>query len=186
MHCNGQDSPTVWCCIKCINWERCSLDSFPNRIPFWRTGTVLKGLSFSIQNGESVAIVGVTGAGKTTLINLLNRFYTIQKGAIKINGININDIPLQTLRQQFAVVLQDPEIFSGTLAENITFHHPAITKDKLQAACNYVHLNPFPLSSWILVDIKMLSNEKFSSYLGLPPYKFFLAHCRSQYSFWCQ
>ena len=103
---------------------------------------ILKGFSFTIKKGESVALVGLTGAGKTTLLNLLNRFYDIQKGSIRINGKDIREYPLQALRQQFGIVLQDPEIFSGSVASNISLGDPQITENKIDAVINYVNLRP--------------------------------------------
>ncbi|NGX42250.1 MAG: putative ABC transporter ATP-binding protein [Chlamydiae bacterium] len=103
---------------------------------------VLKGTTFSINKGESVALVGVTGVGKTTILNLLQRFYDIQKGSITVNGRDIREYPLHALRQQFSVVLQDPEIFSGTIAENICLGNPNITDEKLDVVVDYVNLRP--------------------------------------------
>ncbi len=81
---------------------------------------VYQGLNFSLKRGEKVALVGQTGAGKTTIMSLLLRLYRIQKGAIKINGIDIQNYTLGSLRSQFALVLQDPVLFSGTVEENIS------------------------------------------------------------------
>ena len=103
---------------------------------------ILKGLSFKIEKGESMALVGVTGAGKTTVLNLLLRFYHYQKGEIKINGKSINEYSLSALRKQFSVVLQDPEIFSGTIKDNISLGDPSITKEAVDAAVEFVNLKP--------------------------------------------
>lgn len=83
---------------------------------------ILKGLTFQLKQGESVAIVGVTGSGKTTIIQLLLRFYEFQKGSIKINGIDIRHISREKVRALFSIVLQDPMIFSGTIRDNITLY----------------------------------------------------------------
>lgn len=104
---------------------------------------VLKGLTFSIEKGESAALVGVTGGGKTTVMNLLLRFNDIQRGEIKINGKNIREYPLHLLRKQFSVVLQDPEIFSGTIRNNISLGDESITEDKVNSVVDYVNLRPF-------------------------------------------
>ena len=80
---------------------------------------VLRDVSFTIEPGETVAIVGHTGAGKTTIISLLLRFYDVQKGAIRIDGVDIRDMDLKDLRRRYGVVLQDPFLFSGTVADNI-------------------------------------------------------------------
>jgi ATP-binding cassette subfamily B multidrug efflux pump len=101
---------------------------------------VLKGVSFSISKGESIAIVGVTGEGKTTILNLLLRFYDFQKGFIRINGHDIHDYSVASLRKQFSIVLQDPEIFSGTIANNITLYNPAITTEKIEEVSHFVKL----------------------------------------------
>jgi ATP-binding cassette subfamily B protein len=83
---------------------------------------VLKDVSFKIKKGQTAAFVGATGSGKTTIINLISRFYTIQKGEILIDGININDINLKELRRNISVVLQDVFLFSGSIKENITLN----------------------------------------------------------------
>lgn len=102
---------------------------------------VFQGLSFTILPGHSVAIVGVTGAGKTTVINLLLRFYEFQKGQILINDKNILEYSLHSLRRQFSVVLQDPVIFSGTISENISLNDPKITFEQVEQAVKYVQLD---------------------------------------------
>ena len=76
---------------------------------------VLRDVSFAIEPGETVAIVGHTGAGKTTIISLLLRFYDVQRGAIRIDGVDIKEMPLPDLRRRFGVVLQDPFLFTGTV-----------------------------------------------------------------------
>ena len=96
---------------------------------------ILKDVSFTVEPGQSVAIVGHTGSGKTTLTSLMMRFYEVTAGQILIDGIDIREHDLTALRQHFAVVLQDPFLFTGTLAENIRFGNEAITQaDLLQAA----------------------------------------------------
>ena len=104
---------------------------------------VLKGISLNIKPGEKVAIVGSTGAGKSTIINVLNRFYEINKGKITIDDIDINDIKLASLRDQIAVVLQDVFLFADTVMSNITLNHPEITKDEVIVAAKKIGIHDF-------------------------------------------
>ena len=104
---------------------------------------VLKGLSFEIKAGETLAIVGGTGSGKTTIINILNRFYDIQKGAIKVDGQDIRDYELLAFRKRIAVVLQDVFLFSGTVFENITLRDERFTKEDVVAAAKLIGANEF-------------------------------------------
>lgn len=104
---------------------------------------VLRGISFEVKEGESLAIVGFTGEGKTTLISLLLRFYEIQRGTIRINGRDIKEYSLSSLRKRFNVVLQDPVIFSGTIAENISLYKPDFPEESLHSSIRYVHLEDF-------------------------------------------
>ena len=98
---------------------------------------VLKDVSFTVEPGQTVAIVGHTGAGKTTLISLMMRFYDVTAGQILVDGVDLRQQDLTALRQHFAVVLQDPFLFTGTLAENIRFGNEAITDaDLRRAACD--------------------------------------------------
>ena len=103
---------------------------------------VLKGLSFEIKRGESLAIVGITGSGKTTILNILLRFYEFQKGSVEINGKDIRTYPLHELRKLFGVILQDPVLFSGTLKDNITLYQ-SISDEKIQEAVDYLEMNTF-------------------------------------------
>ncbi|MBL7828504.1 MAG: ABC transporter ATP-binding protein [Saprospiraceae bacterium] len=104
---------------------------------------VLKGVSFSIQPGESLAIVGSTGSGKTTIISLLNRFYEIQGGQIRIDGHNLKDYDVYALRRRVAVVLQDVFLFSGTVMENITLRDPKITEQQVVDAAKMIGAHKF-------------------------------------------
>jgi ATP-binding cassette, subfamily B, multidrug efflux pump len=104
---------------------------------------VLKDVSFTVRAGESAAIVGATGAGKTTLISLLSRFYDVQRGEILINGLDIRELDFATLRRTLGVVLQDVFVFAGSIEENIRFGQPAATRAHVQAAAEVVHANHF-------------------------------------------
>ncbi|MCW9707388.1 ABC transporter ATP-binding protein [Aliifodinibius sp. 1BSP15-2V2] len=105
--------------------------------------TVLKDVSFEAESGETVAIVGATGAGKSTIINLLMRFYDINKGKISLDGVDIKDLTLQELRSNFALVLQDNALFSGTIMENITLGNPDISEDKVIETARQVEADRF-------------------------------------------
>lgn len=104
---------------------------------------VLKGVSFNVNAGETVAIVGSTGAGKSTVINLLNRFYEINSGQIDIDNININDYGLVSLRAQIAVVLQDVFLFADTILNNITLNNPEITEAQVVKAAKDIGIHDF-------------------------------------------
>jgi len=104
---------------------------------------VLRDVSFAIQPGETVAFVGHTGAGKTTIISLLMRFYDVQKGAIKIDGVDVKDMDLADLRRRFGVVLQDPFLFSGTVASNIRLGTEGIDDKDVEKAAEDVNLADF-------------------------------------------
>ncbi len=104
---------------------------------------VLQDVSFQIPPGETIAVVGHTGAGKTTLISLLLRFYDVQRGAIRIGGTDIRDFEPLELRQQFGVVLQDPFLFTGTLEENIRLGTEAIAREEVETAAEQVNLLEF-------------------------------------------
>ncbi|WP_027627476.1 ABC transporter ATP-binding protein [Ruminiclostridium cellobioparum] len=104
---------------------------------------VLKDVSFRVPAGRAIAIVGHTGAGKTSIINLLSRFYEIHRGEILINGINIKDVQKASLRKAIGVVLQDVFLFSGRLNDNIRLNEESITDEKLQEAARYVNADGF-------------------------------------------
>lgn len=103
----------------------------------------IQNLNLSIQPGQKIAIVGPTGCGKTTLINLLMRFYLPQSGIIKIDQIPIQTIPLNQLRQSFGMVLQDTWIFNGTIKENIIYGNKQVSEDQLNQVIEKVHLKSF-------------------------------------------
>lgn len=104
---------------------------------------VLKDISFTINPGESVAFVGATGAGKTSLISLLSRFYDVQKGAVLIDDVDVRSVAQQQLRRHIGAVLQDPFIFSGTIASNIRLHEAGISDEQIRAAAVFVNAAPF-------------------------------------------
>jgi len=104
---------------------------------------VLKDVTFSIEPGETLAIVGHTGAGKTTIISLLLRFYDIERGAIRIDGVDIRDMPITELRRRFGVVLQDPFLFTGTVEGNIRLGTDSIRDDEVRRAAEDVNLADF-------------------------------------------
>lgn len=104
---------------------------------------ILKDLSFKLNAGESIAVVGATGAGKTTIISLLARYYDIQKGEILINGRCIREYPLPMLRRMLGIVLQDVFVFAGTIEDNIRYGCPDATADAVVAAASLVHANNF-------------------------------------------
>jgi ATP-binding cassette subfamily B multidrug efflux pump len=104
---------------------------------------ILRDVSFTIDPGETVAIVGHTGAGKTTIISLLMRFYDIQKGAIRIDGVDIRQMDLNDLRRRFGVVLQDPFLFTGTIENNIRLGTAWITDEQIETAAENVNVADF-------------------------------------------
>lgn len=104
---------------------------------------VLKDLSFQIKPGETLAIVGSTGSGKTTIINLLSRFYDIQKGEIRIDGNNICDYDLVYMRRRIALVLQDVFLFSGSVMENITMRDSGVTREEVIEAAKMIGAHEF-------------------------------------------
>jgi ATP-binding cassette subfamily B multidrug efflux pump len=104
---------------------------------------VLKDLNFKIKKGQTVAIVGATGSGKTTIINLINRFYEFNKGQILIDGISVKEYDVDQLRKNIAVVLQDVFLFSDTIANNVTLNDNSITIDQVKAAAAAIGANNF-------------------------------------------
>ncbi|MGE6218725.1 ABC transporter ATP-binding protein [Nubsella zeaxanthinifaciens] len=104
---------------------------------------VLKDISFEVKSGQTIALVGATGAGKSTIINILNRFYEIQKGSISVDGVAIKDYDLNFLRQQIATVLQDVFLFSDTIYNNITLNNPDISFEEVVDAAKQVGAHEF-------------------------------------------
>jgi len=104
---------------------------------------VLKNVSFTVEPGQSIALVGHTGSGKTTITNLLMRFYDIQRGRILLDGVDLRDWDLKTLRENFAVVLQEVFLFSGTVAGNIRLGREEISEERVEWAAREVHADRF-------------------------------------------
>jgi len=107
---------------------------------------VLKGISFSVNRGETIAIVGATGAGKSTIVNLINRFYPINSGEILLDKISIYDYKLAHLRENIAIVLQDVFLFSDTIFNNITLYNQDITIEEVQEAAKKIGIHQFIMS----------------------------------------
>jgi ATP-binding cassette subfamily B multidrug efflux pump len=104
---------------------------------------VLKDLSFSVQPGQVIAIVGATGAGKSTIINLIGRFYDVQRGSVRINGHDVRAFGKTDLRQRLGYVFQDPFVFAGTVADNISLLNPDLSRDDLISAAKTVNAHGF-------------------------------------------
>lgn len=104
---------------------------------------ILTDVSFHIEPGQTIALVGPTGAGKTTIINLLSRFYNVNEGAVKIDGYDVRDVTLRSLRKQMGVMLQDTFIFSGTIIENIRYGNLAATEEEVIQAAKIVRAHDF-------------------------------------------
>jgi len=107
---------------------------------------ILHGISCEVKEGETIAIVGATGAGKTTITNLLNRFYDLTSGAIYIDGVNIEEYTLSSLREHIATVLQDVFLFADSIYNNITLKNPAITEEEVIAAAKSIGVHNFLMS----------------------------------------
>lgn len=104
---------------------------------------VLKNISFTANAGETVALVGHTGSGKSSIINLLMRFYEYNKGEILIDGVNLKDLPKAELRKKIGLVLQDPFLFYGDIESNIRLHNQEMTSEEVRAAAEFVQANEF-------------------------------------------
>jgi ATP-binding cassette, subfamily B, multidrug efflux pump len=116
------------------------------RFSYIKGEEVLKGINLDVKSGETIAIVGATGAGKSTIINLLNRFYEIDSGTILIDNHNINNFELESLRKQIAIVLQDVFLFADTIFNNITLHNPAISREDVLTAAKKIGVHEFIMS----------------------------------------
>ena len=116
------------------------------RFSYIQNEEVLKGINLNVKAGETIAIVGATGAGKSTIINLLNRFYEIDSGSIYVDNQNINDFQLESLRRQIAIVLQDVFLFADTIFNNITLNNPEISRETVIAAAKKIGVHDFIMS----------------------------------------
>jgi ABC-type multidrug transport system fused ATPase/permease subunit len=113
------------------------------RFGYIKDEEVLHGISFKVDAGETVAIVGATGAGKSTIINLLNRFYEINSGLILVDGVNIQDYTLKSLRSHIAIVLQDVFLFADSIANNISLRDKSITLSQIETAAKQIGVHDF-------------------------------------------
>ena len=104
---------------------------------------MLHGISLFAKPGQKIAFVGSTGAGKTTITNLINRFYDIQEGTITYDGINVRDIAKESLRRSLGMVLQDTHLFTGTVADNIRYGKPDATDEEVRAAAKLANADTF-------------------------------------------
>jgi ATP-binding cassette subfamily B multidrug efflux pump len=116
------------------------------RFSYVQDEEVLKGISLDVKRGQTVAIVGATGAGKSTIINLINRFYEINSGTIYVDGISIDEYTLESLRSQVAIVLQDVFLFSDSILNNITLKNEKITLDQVKKAAKQIGIHDFILT----------------------------------------
>ena len=118
--------------------------SFKNvRFSYIKDEEVLKGISLDVKSGQTIAIVGATGAGKSTIINLINRFYEIDSGKIAVDGISVDEYTLESLRNQVAIVLQDVFLFSDSILNNITLKNKNITLETVEKAAKQIGIHDF-------------------------------------------
>ena len=110
---------------------------------FSNSDYVLKGLSFSAEPGQTIALLGTTGSGKTTVINLIPRFYDVTKGSITLDGHDVRDVTIESLRQQIGIVLQETTLFTGTIRDNIAFGRPDATQAEIEAAAQAAAAHDF-------------------------------------------
>ena len=128
----------VWFTYETLDAEKVARGEFPADVEW-----ILRGVSFIIEPDETAAIVGHTGAGKTTITALMMRFYDIQRGQILVDGVDVREQDLKALRKRFGVVLQDPFLFTGTVADNIRLGSKWITEERLERAADEVNVGDF-------------------------------------------
>ena len=104
---------------------------------------VLKDVSFTAEPGQVIALLGATGSGKSTIINLIPRFYDVTRGAVKIDGVDVRDVTLESLRSQIGMVMQETTLFSGTIRENIAYGRPEATMEEVVAAAKAAEAHEF-------------------------------------------
>ena len=126
-----------------VRETKSGFDAFAKTFGYEPGRPVLRGVSFSIEAGETVAIVGPTGSGKTTLIRLLGRAYDFGRGMVFLDGVDLCDVRSSEVRRRIGVVLQDFHIFSGSVVENISLGNPAISRERVEEAARVVHADPF-------------------------------------------
>lgn len=139
------DEPKEWSSVKGhIEFKNVWFSYNPDTDPADKEADwILRDVSFVVRPGESLAIVGATGAGKTTIINLLLRFYEIQRGSILVDGIDITSLSIATLRDHIGLVLQDVFLFSGTVRDNVSLRNPEITDAAMRRAADAINASPF-------------------------------------------
>ncbi|WP_334055825.1 ABC transporter ATP-binding protein [Polaribacter sp. P097] len=113
------------------------------RFSYVENEEVLKGISLEVKSGQTIAIVGATGAGKSTIINLINRFYEIDSGTISVDGVSVANYDLESLRDQVAIVLQDVFLFSDSILNNITLKNNSITEEEVEEAAKQIGIHDF-------------------------------------------
>jgi ATP-binding cassette subfamily B protein len=104
---------------------------------------ILHDVSFTADQGETIALVGPTGAGKTTIVSLISRFYNTKEGSVLVDGYDISDVSIQSLRSQLGIMTQDNYLFSGTIRDNIKYGRPDATEEEMLAAAKAVHADDF-------------------------------------------
>lgn len=125
---------------------------------------ILHGISIEVDKGQMVALVGPTGSGKTTVMNLLNRFYDVTGGAVKFDGVDVREMDIDSLRDHVGIVLQDSVLFSGTIRDNIIFGKPDATDDEMHAAAEEANIHDFIMSLEDGYDTKVTDeNSVFST-----------------------
>jgi ATP-binding cassette, subfamily B, multidrug efflux pump len=115
----------------------------PSNLQTFKPSNVLHGVSLTVEPGQVIALVGPTGAGKSSIVNLIARFYDVNAGALLIDGIDVRDVRQHSLRRQMALVSQDPFLFSGPIAENIRFGRPEATQSEIEAAARLANAHEF-------------------------------------------